>query len=112
VLTADLLHATAVSETPGGYEVRTMNCLDGRTMERRHWPATVEYQVQQLGPRRWLVRIQRPLTLGQELRELVGGGIAKLELRAGDSDTPASYDATVTFESPDEAPLRWSVRKD
>jgi prepilin-type N-terminal cleavage/methylation domain-containing protein len=118
LLTGDLLQATQFEKTKEGYRLRTADCIDGRTLERKHLPCRVEYRVQRIGPRRWLVRDQQPQTLGQDSRELVCCDVKSFalapvsETAPGDRTMPPAMVATIEFTTPGRQPLRYTVHRD
>lgn len=118
LLTSDLLHATGFSKTRSGYVLRTCVAMDRLTLEPRHLPAEVEYQVRTVGSRRWLVRIQGSAINGQDLAEAVCGDVKAFTLESEGGDAERDQDgwtaavATIQFEPPGREPLRCSVRKD
>ena len=80
LLTADLLHATEYMRTESGFRLKTLASLDGATLELHHLPAEVEYRMERVGSRKWLLRLQSPLIQGTDQRELVCQGVASVQL--------------------------------
>ena len=86
----DVAHATHYRPAPGRVLLETQASLDATTLERRHLPATVEYTLREVGPRRWLVRIQRPQASGAALAELVARDVGGVRIELVDPPPDAA----------------------
>ncbi len=127
MLGEDILHAKRyrVSEA-GAVQLETFCSLDGETMAREHSPATVTYEVRQIGRRLWLLRGQQRLgAAGENARtnELLCPGVESIALAAeGDSGgavtagqwkaMPSAVTVTVTFVGDGRPPMCFRFRNE
>ncbi len=84
LLTTDLLQASHVRRTRGGFELRALAQLQGHSMALEHLPVRVGYEVRRAGPTSLLVRTQRRAD-GRQQSELVCCGAGKVSVTAGSS---------------------------
>lgn len=122
ILANDLVHATQFTSTPDGCQLRTYAAIDPATMERNHRPVGIEYLVQIIAQRRWLVRVQHDENGGPDVRQLVCCDVAHFAVQPADSVTtgtepaddalPAAFVATVEFTSSGSETFRCTIRRD
>jgi prepilin-type N-terminal cleavage/methylation domain-containing protein len=125
-LTADILHADRYAVTAAGFALETQSCLDPETMEQEHLPGRVEYAVREVGPRRWLLRIQEPEGRQENgLTELVCSQVASVaiapaetgqtapdgDMKTGWQAMPDAVAVTVTFRGAGRPPASCVLRR-
>lgn len=106
LLTMDLLNATSCDKTERGYEIQTAASLDPTTMELRHLPNAVQYELRPHRGSSWLVRTQHPLTAGPDVAEVVCSGLKDFQL---ESVTAADGTTTTTVSIEFSDPKRRSL---
>ena len=115
ILATDIRNATKYRTRAGAVELLTRASLDTDTLELRHLPVTVVYEVREIAGTKWLVRRQRDG--GKDvLTELVCRNVAGLTLKAVGAGSkrssrtwrqvPASVEAVVEFEDSSRPALR------
>jgi len=79
LLRVDIIHARQYRLVPGGFEFAGLSAIEPGSMNRRHLPAEVNYQVVTLAGDCWLVRTQK--TIGRPAwSELVCRGVGEITL--------------------------------
>ena len=119
VMSADLWHATHYRITAAGFATRDLSSLDPVTLDQHFLPAFVEYAIQKIGTRQWLVRTQHPRVADQaSLIELVCPDVRAITVES--SGSPAEPDGPwqvvgdtvgiqVQFSTPGRVPLKFFV---
>jgi Tfp pilus assembly protein PilW len=91
VMSADLWHATHYRVTPASFVTRNLSSLDPVTLDQHFLPAQVEYAIQRVAARQWLVRTQHPRVADQaSLIDLVCPDVQAVTLES--SGPPAEAD--------------------
>jgi hypothetical protein len=119
VMSADLWHATHYRITSAGFVTRNLSSLDPVTLDQHFLPAVVEYAIQKVGARQWLVRTQHPRVADQgSLIELVCPDVQSIAVESNGPPTEAegpwqvvgeTVGILVQFSTPNRKPLRFYV---
>lgn len=113
LLVCDLRNAQSYTPAVGGGQLWTMVSFQPGTMELHHLPVVVQYQVRRIASVNWLVRVQRAMTPGQDMAELVCSGVKTFGIQTkGPTGAPGFFAATVEFDTPGRKTLQCVVPKD
>lgn len=89
LLAAELIHADRYRNVPGGFELQSRAELEEKTLDRRHLPSLVRYEVRTVGQSSWLVRTQTRDQAGKPTVELVYPDVTAVSLHpAGSVEKP------------------------
>lgn len=120
LLAADLYHTQSFKSTSTGFLLESSAGLDPATLRQHHLPTNIEYDVQEISGRQWLVRTQRPRTsVGRDFSELVCPGVNGIHLLALEQrQEPTTESQSVVGEimmvlvdfDPPQGPISYIIR--
>ncbi len=121
LLASDILHADRYVNTRGGLSLETHASLEAATLEVRHIPGRVTYEVRTIDGRMWLVRVQQ-VGNGPQHAELICAGVSGVNLigggkrsfaggRAAWRAAPSPTMVRVQFADPARPELRLQFRR-
>ena len=100
ILEGDIAHTKRFRKTAKGFALQMMAAIDVKTLELRHLPAVVTYEVREIGTRPWLVREQQSEHCGRMV-ELLCADVKRLDLSPAAPDTwelsPGSMSVKIEF---------------
>jgi hypothetical protein len=80
LLERDFIHAERSRREANAISLRTHTSLDVKSLERDYVPATISYQVRQIGGQLWLVRVQQ-VAQAAPFMELVAPDVRSVSIK-------------------------------
>ncbi len=104
LLDMDMAHALSVEKADDGFAITSLASLDKQTMDLRHIPSAIAYEIITIDGRKWLIRSQLTNDSNVPLAELVCADVVNIDCRKFEG--PERDDTSSITSEPETQPTQ------